>query len=121
MARGVLIAESLRADADLDQLDLSVDRIWRSDAGVEAAGQPLRWTLLRFSVPDDSAQALAERLAETLDVGGWYVDFSTAEETFVVYSGKVFRYPRGDVAGRAEAVDHGRAVGVPEEQLDWPV
>ncbi|MGW5364852.1 hypothetical protein [Actinopolymorpha pittospori] len=70
MARGVLIAESLRADANLDRLDLCVDRIWRSDAGV--------------------------------------------------YAGRVFRYPRGDLAGRAAAADHGRAVGVPEEQLDWP-
>lgn len=120
MAQGVLIAESLRADAVFDGLDLSVDRIWCSDSGVEAAGQPLRWTLLRFSVPDDGAQDLAERFAAALDVGSWYVDLSTAEETFVVYAGKVFRYRQGDAAGRAEAAAHGRSVGVPEEQLDWP-
>jgi hypothetical protein len=34
---------------------------------------------------------------------------------------KVFRYPRGDPAGRAAAQAHGRAVGVPEPQLDWTV
>jgi hypothetical protein len=39
----------------------------------------------------------------------------------VVYAGQVFRYPRGDAAGRAEAVAYGRARGVPEDQLDWPV
>jgi hypothetical protein len=33
--------------------------------------------------------------------------------------GKVFRYPRGDQAGRAEAEAHGRSVNVPEPQLDW--
>jgi hypothetical protein len=50
---------------------------------------------------------------------GWYVNFSSASETFVVYHGHVFRYPRGDAAGRAAAQAHGRAVGVPESQLDW--
>jgi hypothetical protein len=39
----------------------------------------------------------------------------------VVYRGKIFRYPRGDAAGRADAVAHGRVQGVPDHQLDWPV
>lgn len=50
---------------------------------------------------------------------GRYVNFSSDSETFVVYRGRVFRYPRGDAAGRAEAQAHGRAAGVPESQLDW--
>lgn len=29
-------------------------------------------------------------------------------------------YRRGDQAGRAEAVEYGKTVGVPEHQLDWP-
>jgi hypothetical protein len=37
----------------------------------------------------------------------------------VIYPGKVFRYERGDSAGRAEAQAHGRTMGVPEPQLDW--
>jgi hypothetical protein len=40
-------------------------------------------------------------------------------EGTVVFPGKVFRYPRGDQAGREEAKAHGRSVGVPEPQLDW--
>jgi hypothetical protein len=35
------------------------------------------------------------------------------------WSGKVFRYRRGDEAGRAEAIAYGRSVGTPEHQLDW--
>jgi hypothetical protein len=42
-------------------------------------------------------------------------------EAFVVFPGRVFRYLRGDAAGRTEAQAHGRTVGVPEPQLDWPV
>ena len=43
-----------------------------------------------------------------------------ALEVFVVFAERVFRYPHGDAAGRARAVEHGRALGVPEAQLDWP-
>jgi hypothetical protein len=35
------------------------------------------------------------------------------------WSGKVFRYRRGDEAGSAEAIAYGRSVGTPEHQLDW--
>jgi hypothetical protein len=52
--------------------------------------------------------------------GGWYCDFRSIDETFVVLAGRAFRYLRGDAAGRAEAEAYGRAVGVPEAQLDWP-
>jgi hypothetical protein len=37
----------------------------------------------------------------------------------VVFAGKIFRFPRGDEAGRAEAAAYGRSVGVPDHQLDW--
>jgi len=47
-------------------------------------------------------------------------DFRTTDETFVVFSGRIFHYPRGDRLRRSEAEDYGRSVGVPEAQLDWP-
>ena len=120
MAEGTLIAESLRTDAELDELELTVHRIVRTVAGDPAAGQPAVWTLLSFSLPDERAPALAERFVGALDFGSWYVDFRTDDETFVVYAGRIFRYPRGDQAGEAAARAHGRSVGVPEAQLDWP-
>jgi hypothetical protein len=41
-------------------------------------------------------------------------------ETFVVFPGRVFRYPRRNQAGRAAAEAHGRLLSIPEQQLDWP-
>ena len=64
---------------------------------------------------------LAEVLTRSLiPEGGWYRDLRTVGDTFVVFAGQVFRYPRGDVRGRSEAEAYGRSVGVPEAQLDWP-
>ena len=118
---GTLIAESLRVGAVLDDLDLRVRKISRADVGDVDAGQPLTWTFVEFEAADDEAPRLMAALSESLDPNvGWYCDFRSADETFVVFGGRAFRYPRAGRAGRAEAVAYGRSVGVPDAQLDWP-
>lgn len=119
MAGGVLIGESLRPGAELAE-PLRVVRVRRIDVPDEGAGQPDRWTLLDFEVPDGRAAPLAEALAGVLLAdGGWYANLNSAETAHVVFAGRAFAYPRGDAAGRAEAAEYGRSVGVPEAQLDW--
>ncbi|MGB7050561.1 MAG: hypothetical protein WBG41_03235 [Acidimicrobiales bacterium] len=117
---GVLLAESLTVGGVLDGVPLGVQRVYRAVAGDVEAGQPEVWTFLEFEVPAAHATALADRLAEVLDPGGWYCDFRSNDEVFVVFSGRTFRYPRGDLDRRREVERYGRSVGVPEAQLDWP-
>ncbi|MGP4047619.1 hypothetical protein [Streptomyces sp. 2A115] len=120
MLTGVLIAESLRVGAELDSVPLRVTKLSRIAMPSAAPAQPGEWTLLDFDAPDEAAGPLAAAFADCLAAqGGWYVDFHTAEEVFVVFAGRVFRYARGDTEARAAAVDYGRSVGVPEAQLDW--
>jgi len=122
MIEGTLIAESIRAGAELGGVRLVTREIRRSPQGAVPAGQPEVWTLIEFEAEEPDAAILADALAKVLDAEhGWYADFRTRDETFVVYSGRVFRYPRGDSGGRAEAMAYGRSVGVPENELDWPV
>jgi hypothetical protein len=118
---GALIAESLRRDKPLEGVTLSVRKITRADVGDVEAGQPLTWTFIDFDTSEEHADALAGTLSESLEPSlGWYCDFRTEVETFVVFAGRVFRYARGDPAQRAEVEAYGRSVGVPESQLDWP-
>jgi hypothetical protein len=71
-------------------------------------------------VPEERADLLAAALAEALlPEDGWYADFQSPQEHVVVFAGRIFRYRKGDLAARARAVDHGRAAGTPEHQLDW--
>ena len=119
---GALIAESMRADAVLDGVTLTVRKIARGELGDVDAGQPRTWTFIEFDVDDAQVDALALALSRVLArEGGWYCDFRNDDETFVVFAGRVFRYARGDAAARAEVAEYGRSVGVPEAQLDWPV
>ena len=118
---GVLIAESLRTGARLEGAVLTVRRITRADDGDTDAGQPLTWTFIEFEAPLDEAEELATALSRALEKKlGWYCDFRSPTETFVVFAERVFRYPRGDKARRSEAEAHARSMGVPESQLDWP-
>jgi hypothetical protein len=100
---GVLIAESLRTGARLEGVTLTVRRIARDDDGETGAGQPLTWTFIEFEAPLDQAEELAAALGRALDKRlGWYCDFRSPSETFVVFAERVFRYPRGDKDGRSQ-------------------
>jgi hypothetical protein len=121
MLEGTLIAESLRVGTTLADLNLIVRKISRYRAGGTTPDQPDIWTALDFEAGDSDARELAEVFAEVLDQPGWYVNFQSPAESFVIFPGKIFRYPRGDAAGRAAAQAHGRQLAIPEPQLDWTV
>lgn len=78
------------------------------------------WTTIEFEFPDEEIERVARALADVLDEqGGWYTDFAHGTEKFVIFAGRIFRYPRGELAGRSQAQAFGRSIGVPEPQLDW--
>ena len=104
----------------LGDLNIVVRELYRFQPEGTTADQPGTWSVLEFDVSDDDAPDLADAFASVLRQPGWQVDFRSPAETFVVFPGRVFRYPRGDAASRAEAQAYGRSVGVPEPQLDWP-
>jgi len=122
MIEGTLIMESLRVGTNLENLTLTVRKISKYRAGGTTPTQPGIWTTLDFDADEALAGDLAQAFARTLEDGpGWYVNFQSPTEAFVVFPGRIFRYPRGDAAGRAEAEAHGRRLAIPEAQLDWTV
>ena len=122
VARGQLIAESIRIGASLRGIPmrlLGVTRVVPAEENLSAR-QPRVWTFIGFEVDDAAAEAVAGALGDVLEEdGGWYCNFSTAEEMWVVFAGASFRYPLGDAEARAVVVEYARRHGVPEPQLDW--
>jgi hypothetical protein len=119
MFQGTLIMESLRVGTNLENLTLTVRKISRYRAAGTTPDQPDIWTVLDFEIEESAAQELAEAFAGRLDEPGWYADFRSPSLSFVVFPGRIFRYPRGDQASRAEAQAYGRQLAIPEPQLDW--
>jgi hypothetical protein len=119
MIRGTILAESLKPGTVLDGHGMRVIRWSRYEVSDAAAYQPRVWTAIEFEAPAASGAALADQLAADLLSPGWYVNWNSRDEATIVFPGQVFRYPRGDTAGRRAAQEHGRRCGVPEPQLDW--
>ncbi|MGK3943419.1 hypothetical protein [Streptomyces sp. RP5T] len=120
MLEGVLIAESLRLETELAGVPLHITKIARVAVNNTAAEQPQQWTLLDFAAEEADAERLAGQLAACLaPTGGWYVNYNTTTEAFVIFADKIFRYPRKQAEGRQQAQDYARSIGIPEPQLDW--
>jgi hypothetical protein len=120
MIRGSLIAESIKPGSSLKGVPITLTEIYREVATNASADQPRIWTVINFEATE-GAERLADALSEVLDdtPSRWYCNFTSGDEVFVAYPKKVFRYRRGNVAGRREAQSFGRAIGVPSSQLDW--
>jgi hypothetical protein len=93
-----LIAESIQVGSVLERVTLRVTRISRADVGDVDASRPPTRTLIDFEADDADAELLAGALEAALEPSGWYCDFRSDAETFVVFTGRTFRYPRGDQA-----------------------
>lgn len=117
--RGAILAESLTPGMGFDGRGMWIIRCSRYEVTGAADYQPPIWTLIEFEAPANSSDALASELSDSLLSPGWYANWNSDTEATVVFPGKVFRYSRGDQAGREEAQEYGRSVGVPEPQLDW--
>lgn len=123
MIKGTIILDSLREDASLSGFQFVVREIGRGRPKLSpqqvAAGIPSVWSVMEFELGEEKAEELAKSLSNALDPIGWYANFSSQTETFIVYPGRTFRYPRGDPQGRAAAQAYGRTLGIPGHQLDW--
>ncbi len=120
MIEGTLMAESLRIGAEVET-KLTLRRISKYRAEGTTPEQPDVWTVLAFEADETNGDGLAIAFADALEEGPWYVNFQSPATSFVVFPGRIFRYPRGDAEGRLDAQDHGRRLGIPDPQLDWTV
>jgi hypothetical protein len=119
MPAGYVIAESMRPGSQLEGNAFTLNRINRYKVDNPTDDQPSAWTMIHFDFPEDQAESVANALADVLDSPGWYTNFDTHDDTFVIFPGRVFRYPRGDHAARTEAEAVAVTLGIPAPQIDW--
>ena len=119
MPAGYVIAESIRPGSQLEGNTFTLNRIERLTVDHASDNQPSAWTMIHFKFPQDQAESVTNALADVLDSPGWYTNFDTPDDTVVIFPGRVFRYPRGDHAARAEADAFAAPLGIPASQLDW--
>ena len=80
--RGGLLKESLNDETVLERLQ--VTNTSEFEQREPSPDQPRRWTAIFFEGHEDEADEIAEELSRALKPRGWYADFSTASDKFVV-------------------------------------
>ena len=116
MLKGLLLKESLIQLDILNRLQVTGSETWNIQNPADY--QPSVWTAVRFETDDRQADHLAEELSRFLKPR-WFIDASTDSLVYVIFPGKVFKYPKGDQEQREVARQYGLRLEIPERQLDW--
>lgn len=114
---GTVIAESL-----LDESALNfVEQVKREHAQMidAAADQPASVSIVKFTVRDEMAPAIAEELSRLIKPGRWYADVRHEFDVYVIFAGKIFHFAPKETEKRAKALEYAKTLGIPEKQLDF--
>lgn len=110
--KGIIIEESLKDSRVLNNFKTTSFKITTEENPAD------RWHL--FTVRG-SKEAIAN-LASFINGSKWYTHFWNDEEVLVIFENKVFEYKRSEFnQKKPEVVEYGKKLGIPSEQLDFPL
>ena len=107
--KGTIIQESLIDDRILNKLEIIGYKITQEDNPEE------RWHL--FDVVANEKDI--EKLSAYLKPKKWYADFKKDNEVIIVFPNRTFRFDSSNVSARQEAIEFGKTLDIPLEQLDF--
>ena len=119
--RGAIIEESLEDRSILGELKILETEV---EQVTDRHKTPwlTRWTKHMVEVPEEQAQAVAQRLAKAIVLGhkgSWYADFKSEEFHYIIFRERVFKVDRRSKEQYDEANRYGEALGIPSYQLDF--
>ncbi|MBI4121168.1 MAG: hypothetical protein HY457_02860 [Parcubacteria group bacterium] len=116
---GVIIEESLEDKDVLRDVQISNTKV---EAVTEEHKTPWikQWTLHTVEIPEDRADAVAEKLSHALDSKhAWYADFKNDDFHYIIFRNKFFKVDRSKKEQYDNAVRFGLSLGIPSYQLDF--
>ncbi len=107
MYKGTIIENSLNNKDILKKV--RINKTWKDGD----------WILHSISLDEDQIP----ELSNSLDNGPWYIHlwYQGKDDVKVIYKDKVFDIKFSDKSTWTDAVEHGKTLGIPEEQLDFPI
>lgn len=108
MLKGTIVENSLQDKSILDEVEIV--QSWNSSGG---------WKLHDIRVEENKAL----KFGKYLIVGPWYVHFwePGQDKVLVVFRNKIFEILHSDKSTWTDAIQYGKSLGIPEEQLDFVV
>jgi len=108
---GTIVEEGLKDNRILNDLQIVNVRISAAEAPED------RWHLYKVLVSEGDIEFLATQLKPEL----WYMHFWHEDDVVAVFPNKTFRFKHSDKSTWLPAVEYGKSIGIPTEQLDFVV
>ena len=113
--KGVIISESLGEPSLLNEFDVYKARISKREELVDDRGNKGRWHFYWVYATDEQIEAISHQIKR-----GWYAHFWKGQKLLAVFLSKKFEFRAKDRATWKDAIEYGKSIGIPEEQLDFP-
>jgi hypothetical protein len=106
---GTIVEESLLDNRILNGLEILGVHISSAEAPED------RWHLYKVAVSEDDIESLAKQLKPE----HWYMHFWSGDDVIAVFPSKTFKFIHSDKTTWQPAIEYGRSISIPEEQLDF--
>lgn len=106
MYKGIIVEQSLTDKAILNSFDVIKRNV------IDAQN----WVETTVFVTEEQIEKLSSLLRD-----GWYMHFWCGRSVKVIFKNKVFKINYDDKSTWESAVEYGMSIGIPAEQLDFPI
>jgi hypothetical protein len=104
MYKGVVIKESLKNPGILTGL-----KVFKT----ETTESP-HWHILWVEADEGGLEAVKNNIGDK-----WYAHFASSNTGLVIFKDRIFEMDTGDRKTWEAAIDYGKSIGIPDEQLDF--
>lgn len=113
--RGGIIAEGLSNPTIINNFPVCSATISEANMAIDYEGHIGRWHGYGVRCSREEIDALQPYV-----LPGWYAHFWKGDTIIVVFHDRQFKLSRNDRSTWKEAIEHGKAQGIPEGELDFP-
>ncbi len=107
--KGTIVQESLDDDRILNDFDVVGFRVTKETEPSK------RWHLFTVLASEENIK----KLSKNLKPEKWYAHFWNGDDVIAVFPNKVFRFKHSIKSTWKGAMEYGKSLGIPEEQLDF--
>ena len=108
--KGIIIEESLSDNRILNGLEIIKIEISKEDNPQD------RWHLYTVRVSEEDINELSKNIKPK-----WYMHFWKGKEVIAIFKDKKFEFNYDNKSERTPVVNYGLSLGIPKEQLDFPI
>jgi len=113
--KGSIIAEGLSDPTIIDKFSVYKATITEDNMPIDYEGNIGRWHVYEVRCSREEIDALQSYILR-----GWYAHFWNEDKIIVIYNDKQFELVKYDKRTWREAIEQGKAQGIPENELDFP-